>query len=235
MKLFWMLLFLTAIYSMVAPVEYSSQNKLKIIKTDSEYSKSIFNKPGFEMMDIKEKIPGIEFDLRYSSSNNFLHKKIYPDLSTTYLRQKAVATLMSVQNELKGKGLGLKIFDAYRPYTATQQIWQLVKDERYAANPVKGSNHNRGVAIDLTIITATSKIALDMGTDFDSFSDSAHHSFTSLPGEILRNRKLLRSVMTRHGFEAFETEWWHYTMPNAKKYEVMDLSFEQLKRITKHY
>lgn len=214
------------------PADILLQKKPAVIKNKAKYLTSIAGKPGFEMTDLQSAIPGIVFDIRYASANNFFHKKVYPSINTTYCRKKAAAALAEIQLELNKKGLGLKIFDAYRPYSVTQKIWQQVKDERYAANPAKGSNHNRGVAIDLTIINMNTGEALDMGTDFDSFSDSAHHNFTSLPEAIIQNRLLLKSVMTQYGFEVFETEWWHYTLPNARQYELLDLSFEQLRKLT---
>lgn len=235
MKLFWSAIFLLIIHSAAAQDSILNKHGLNVIKTTEAYKKSISKKPGFEMVDIKNTIPGIEFELRYSTTNNFLHKKIYPPVSTTYIRKDAAIALSEVQSELKQTGMGLKIFDAYRPYSITEKIWKLVKDERYAASPEKGSNHNRGVAVDLTIIDLKTKTALDMGTDFDNFSDSAHHNFTALSEEILKNRLLLKSIMIKHGFEAFDTEWWHYTLPNANEYELMNLSFGELKKIIFQY
>ena len=232
MKPFCGVIFLLIIYSAAAQGDLTNKYGLQLVQNEAAYTKSIINKPGFAMADLKKAVPQIEFDLRYATSNNFLHKAIYPPLSTAFLRYKAVTGLIAVQNELKAKGLGLKIFDAYRPYTVTEKIWKLVNDERYAASPEKGSNHNRGVAVDLTVIDLKTKAALEMGTDFDSFSDSAHHNFTALPGEVLQNRQLLKSTMEKYGFESFDTEWWHYTLPNAKQYELMNLSFKQLKKLT---
>jgi D-alanyl-D-alanine dipeptidase len=122
-------------------------------------------------------------------------------------------------------GLGLKIFDAYRPYSVTEKMWEPVQDDRYAADPKKGSGHNRGVAVDLTIINLKNNEALDMGTGFDNFSDTAHHAFTNLPEDVLQNRLLLKNIMEQHGFKALDTEWWHYSLPNAKEFELMNISF----------
>jgi zinc D-Ala-D-Ala dipeptidase len=231
MKLFWSIIFL--FFTSVATAQDSIGNKyaIKIISNEQEYVKSITNKPGFEMVDLKKAVPGIVTELRYASNNNFTGQKIYPPPNTTYLRRKAASLLAVVQKKLKLKGMGLKIFDAYRPYAATKLIWELVKDERYAANPEKGSHHNRGIAVDLTIIDLNTKKELDMGTGFDNFSDSAHHDFKALPDTILKNRLLLRNIMEQNGFKAMETEWWHYALLNPGKYELLDLSFEQLKKI----
>ena len=228
MKLFWGVIFFLPAYSAAAQDSILNKYGLHVIKSVESYRESVLNKPGFEMTGLKNKIPGIKFDMRYAAGNNFLHKKLYPSPATAFIRMDAATALSEVQNELKQKGLCLKIFDAYRPYSVTEKIWRLVKDERYAASPEKGSNHNRGVAVDLTIIEIKTNTALNMGTDFDCFNDSAHHDFTALPDTVLKNRLLLRTIMKKHGFIAMETEWWHYSLPDAKEYELLDLSFKQL-------
>ncbi|HYE55097.1 MAG TPA: M15 family metallopeptidase, partial [Chitinophagaceae bacterium] len=126
------------------------------------------------------------------------------------------------------QGYGLKIWDAYRPYSVTEKFWEMVKDERYVANPAKGSGHNRGLAVDLTIINLATGKELDMGTGFDNFTDTAHHTFTQLSPTVLENRKLLRQTMESCGFTAFESEWWHYFLPNPGHYTILDIPFKKL-------
>ena len=107
-------------------------------------------------------------------------------------------------------------------------MWELIGDERYVANPAKGSGHNRGLAVDLTLIKDGKEV--NMGTGFDHFTDTAHHSFKALPADVIKHRQLLRSTMEKHGFRALETEWWHYSWPNEKNYQVLDLSFRKLRK-----
>lgn len=111
-------------------------------------------------------------------------------------------------------------------------MWSIVPDERYAANPAKGSGHNRGLAVDLTLVDRRSGQELDLGTGFDNFSDTAHHDFRQLPEPVLLNRLRLRRLMEAHGFKALETEWWHYSWPNDGRYEVLDLSFRQVRKLS---
>lgn len=210
-----------------------NQYGLPVIKKLSTFQSIIEKSPAKRMVDLRKTIPFIRFDLRYATGNNFLHKKIYPALNTSFLRTDAAAALKKVQAELNQKGLGLKIFDAYRPYAATEMMWELVKDDRYAADPKKGSGHNRGIAVDLTIIDLRTKNELAMGTGFDNFTDSAHHDFTALPAAVSQNRLLLKNTMEKYGFKALETEWWHYSLPNAADYELLDLSFNDLKKLSK--
>ena len=185
-----------------------------------------------QMLDIKKLIPTIILDLRYATTNNFMHKKLYPSITTTYLRLPAAKALQHVQSELHELELGLKIFDAYRPYSVTEKMWKPIRDERYVADPKKGSGHNRGIAVDLTLINLNSEEELPMGTGFDNFSDTAHQTFTALPVQIVHNRNLLKNIMEKYGFKFFETEWWHYSLPDAKDFEILDISFKKLKKIT---
>jgi len=182
------------------------------------------------MIEIKTLIPGIVYDLRYATKNNFTHRKLYESGKRTFLRLPVVKALQKVQSELNQKGYGLKVFDAYRPYSITKKMWDLIHDERYVADPSKGSGHNRGLAVDLTIIHLKDGSELKMGTGFDNFTDTAHQTFRNLPADILSNRKLLRETMERYGFKALETEWWHFSWPNDRNYEVLDINFKKLRR-----
>lgn len=184
-----------------------------------------------KMADIKKAIPSLVLDLRYSSKNNFLHRRLYPLLQTTYLRLAAVNALKKVVIALNNKNLTLKIFDAYRPYAVTEEMWEVVKDNRYAADPSKGSGHNRGIAVDVTLVNLATNKELNMGTGFDNFSDTAHQNFKDLPPKILKNRLLLKTSMEEYGFVSLDTEWWHFSLPDACKYELLDISFDALKKL----
>ncbi len=226
-----LLLFFSTGSSITARSQDSSFTRPAVTNKWEDYKKQAKKDPLKKMVELKSQVPGIVYDLRYASTNNFMHRLMYPaGTNTTYLRTPAAAALQKVQQELQAMGLGLKIFDAYRPYAVTVQFWELVKDERYVANPSKGSGHNRGIAVDLTIIKSKTGEELNMGTGFDNFTDSAHHSFTNLPEEILQNRNLLRSIMEKNGFKALETEWWHYFLADGDKFEILDIDFKKLRK-----
>lgn len=199
-------------------------------KRDS-YKKQVKADTSKKMVELKKWIPGIVYDLRYATLNNFMKRLMYPaGTNTAFLRLPAASALKKVQVELAARGLGIKIYDAYRPYSVTVKFWELVKDERYVANPAKGSGHNRGIAADLTIICKATGKELNMGTGFDNFSDTAHHGFTNLTEEVLQNRLLLKNTMEKYGFRAYAEEWWHYSIPDAAKYEILDIEFRKLKQ-----
>lgn len=194
-----------------------------------DYKKQVKDDPSKKMTELKGLIPSIVYDLRYATSNNFMKRMMYPSgTNSTFLRLPAAQALKKVQDELAAKGYGLKIYDAYRPYSVTVKFWELVKDERYVANPSRGSGHNRGIAVDLTIINIKTGKELNMGTGFDNFSDTAHHSFKKLAADILQNRELLRSTMAKFGFNAYNEEWWHYSWPGSDKFEILDIDFKEM-------
>ena len=184
-----------------------------------------------KMADIKKAIPSIALDLKYSTTGNFMHRRLYPSLHTTYARLAVKDALQKVVAELRDQNLTIKIFDAYRPYSVTEEMWEAVKDSRYAADLATGSGHNRGVAVDLTLINLNAKTELAMGTGFDNFSDTAHTDFTELPDSVLQNRRLLITIMEKYGFKSLRTEWWHFSLPDANTYELLNLSFDDLKRM----
>jgi len=225
-----LVIFLT-ITSLIACGQAGGNTRPAVTDNYDDYKKQVKSDPAKKMLELKRLIPTIIYDLRYASLNNFMKRLMYPaGTNITFLRVPAANALAQVQSELNQKGLGLKIFDAYRPYSVTVKFWELVKDERYVANPSKGSGHNRGTTVDVTIINLQTKRELNMGTDFDNFSDTAHHGFTHLPEDILQNRILLKTTMERHGFKPYNDEWWHYSFFDGKLHEILDIDFKKLKK-----
>ena len=213
------------------PILHAQKNsEPQVIKDYALYKQSLKNDSSGKMVELKTIVPNIQYDLRYSTKNNFMHQQVYKNGSRTYLRLVVARALARVQQELKEKNLSLKIWDAYRPYSVTERMWEMIKDERYVADPKKGSGHNRGIAVDLTIIDRTTGKELDMGTGFDNFTDTAHQGFKNLPPKILANRALLRTVMEKNGFIAMETEWWHFFW-NNQDFELLDIDPKKFKKI----
>jgi zinc D-Ala-D-Ala dipeptidase len=203
---------------------------LPIINSDSIYRTSLLFHPEKEMVSLGQ-IPGIIMDLRYASINNFMHRRLYPEnTKNSFLRKPAYHALENVAKDLARQGISLVIFDAYRPYAVTVEIWIPVKDEKYAANPAKGSGHNRGVAVDLTLADSKTHQLLPMPTDFDNFSDSARQDFNGTDAKRIANRNLLKRTMENYGFIPLPTEWWHFSWPHAENFELLDLSFAELEK-----
>ena len=208
----------------------SVTQELKITSDINTLRQDILTDASLEMIELRKSIPTIEYDLKYATSDNFTHVRLYPEgLHFTFMRKEAVEALVKINHELAKKGISIKVWDAYRPYAVTQKFWDIIHDERYVANPSKGSGHNRGIAIDLTLIDVNTGKELDMPTEFDDFSERAHHGYMNLSPEKIKNREFLREIMEKNGFIKFDTEWWHYYLPNGDKYNVLDIPFEKLK------
>ena len=213
------------------PILYAQKkSEPQVIKAYRLYKQSLKSDSLKKMVELKTIVPNIQYDLRYATVNNFMHRQVYKEGSHTFLRLIVARALGRVQQELNEKDLSLKIWDAYRPYSVTEKMWELIQDERYVADPKKGSGHNRGIAVDLTIIDRTTGKELDMGTGFDNFTDTAHQTFKNLPLEILNNRGLLKTVMEKNGFVAMETEWWHFFW-NNQDFELLDIDPKKFKKI----
>ena len=162
-------------------------------------------------------------DLKYATQDNFLKSKVYA-CAECYLRYKTVKALISANENFLKLGYKIKIFDCYRPVSVQKQMWKIVNDPRYVADPAKGSIHNRGGAVDLTLLDRNGN-ELDMGTPFDYFGKKAGHDFKDLPKAVLKNRELLKKVMLENHFTAFESEWWHYNLKDAAKTPLSDFKW----------
>ena len=180
------------------------------------------------LVDITKVLPTIIVDLRYATTNNFTKEVVY----TTPLcavHKDLVPALQSIQNELKPLGLGLKIFDGYRSQAAQERFWELVPDERYVSNPRKGcGRHTRGTAVDVSLVDLKTGKEIDMPTGFDDFTERAWHGNADATEQQKVNRALLRTLMTKHGFEPLKTEWWHYDFKGWRNYPELDISFETI-------
>ncbi|MBQ4914625.1 M15 family metallopeptidase [Maribacter sp. MMG018] len=164
------------------------------------------------------------YDMRYATENNFLKAKVY-DCAECYTRVKTVKALIAANEDFMKKGVKIKFYDCYRPNSVQYKMWDIVPNPQYVANPVKGSIHNKGGAVDITLVNMEGE-ELDMGTDFDFFGKRAYHDNYDLPQEILDNRKLLKETMEKHGFWSTRTEWWHYNLQGASKDPIANFKWE---------
>jgi D-alanyl-D-alanine dipeptidase len=206
----------------------NAQNKYGLKATTlAEYKLSVADNPNKELVDLEKFVPGLVLDIRYATTNNFTKEQIY-NLAKAYARKPVAEALKKIQTELKAKGLGIKIFDAYRPYKATVKFYEVYLDTTYVASPYRGSRHNRGCALDLTVIDLKTGKELPMPTQYDSFQKAAWPSTPVKDPVIRANRKLLIDVMEKYGFKVNSSEWWHFDFIGWKNYEVLDIDFEEL-------
>lgn len=179
------------------------------------------------LVDIKSINPNIILDIRYATPNNFLNQKLYP-VAKCALRKEVAEKLSQVQTDLETIGLGLKVYDCYRPLSVTKKMWKVLPDSRYVANPTTGSRHNRGAAVDVTLIDLSTGKELEMPTEFDDFSEKAWRSYSGNKPEVQRNTELLKTKMKKYGFEALITEWWHFDAVGWEKFSILDVPLQQL-------
>jgi D-alanyl-D-alanine dipeptidase len=167
----------------------------------------------------------IQIDLRYASENNFVKEQLY-DCPRCFLRPEAAVALYDVQESLQEKGYRLKLFDCYRPTSIQKKLWEKVPNASYVTPPNKGSMHNRGYAVDATLINAEG-MEVNMGTEFDYFGRRAHHDNRDLDSDILKNRDLLKNTMAEFGFKHIRTEWWHYSFqgPYQSPFKLADFQW----------
>ncbi len=162
----------------------------------------------------------VVIDLIYAGDANFTGRAIY-EHALCFLRPEAEACLRKAVIAARGLGLRLKIFDAFRPREAQEALWAFAPDPDYIADPKQGSNHTRGVAIDLTLVDGESQ-ALDMGTPVDTMSAESHHFYPAHPAAVQVNRMKLLTVMLEAGFAHHPREWWHYQLPDAHRFALID-------------
>lgn len=204
---------------------------VEVVSSAEMYREMVKEHPRLALVEVSRHVPGVVVDLRYATTNNFMKTRLYPSDARAYLTRDAADRLLRVQERLAKDGYGLKIFDAYRPYAVTVRMW----DERtvppiYLAPPKEGSSHNRGVAVDCTLIRLDTGEEVAMPTEYDSFKKRAHADYEKLPPDVRANRDRLIAAMRKEGFKVYEWEWWHFNLTDFKRYPLLDIPFQELKR-----
>ena len=175
-------------------------------------------------VNLKDYSKDFVYEMRYATKNNFLKQKVY-DCASCYLRLKTVKSLVRANDDFMKKGFKIKIYDCYRPLDVQKKMWKIVSDPNYVANPAKGSIHNRGGAVDISLVDNKDK-NLDMGTDFDFFGKEAAHDFKGLSDTIVKNRIFLKTIMIQNNFKIFDSEWWHYNLVDSNKDNISNFKWK---------
>lgn len=178
-----------------------------------------------ELIDLD---PTIKLDIRYATENNFVGKKVYPE-ARAFLQRPAARAVAKVHKALRKRGLGLMIFDGYRPWSITKLFWEVTPDEKriFVANPAKGSKHNRGCAVDLSIFDLKTGKPIEMPSEYDEFTERASPNYAGGTAEQRANRDMLQKVMEDVGFMVNPNEWWHFDYKDWEKYAIYDISFDE--------
>nr|WP_186349459.1 D-alanyl-D-alanine dipeptidase [Pseudomonas fragi] len=172
------------------------------------------------LVDIDAEQYQVQIEMIYATADNLAGKVIYPT-ARCQLHRDAAACLRKAVELAALAGFTLRIYDAYRPPYAQFLLWEALPNGDYVRDPHLGSHHSRGVAVDLTLVDGDGQ-PLDMGTAFDAMQDQSHQFYPDLPPNVQRNRLLLLGIMLIAGFHAIATEWWHYELPNADDYPLIN-------------
>ena len=184
------------------------------------------NRPS-DLVEVTSVNPNIVISLPYATKDNFCDQVLYP-VERCFLRRSVVERLDKVQKDLEKDGYGLKVWDGYRPRSVQYKMWAIKPGTHYVANPRRGSRHNRGAAVDLTLIDFKTKEELKMPTGYDVFNLKAHAYYDKLPREILENRKRLQKAMTSHGFQVMRSEWWHFDARGWTEFPLLNIGIDEL-------
>lgn len=180
------------------------------------------------LINVAELDDSLIFDLRYATYNNFLKRILYP-VSICVLQLDTAKKLSKANSRAKELGFRLKVLDAYRPLSIQKQMWDFIRDENYIAPPWRGSCHNRGAAVDVTLADESGN-EVEMPSDFDDFSKRAWIGYMDASEKAIENRELLGKIMTEAGFLRIESEWWHFNDSEYNKYKLYDIELSSFCR-----
>lgn len=171
----------------------------------------------------------IKLDVRYATANNFTGRAVYTE-ARAFLQRPAAEALVRASHALRKKGYGLTVFDGYRPWSVTKLFWELTPADKkqFVADPAKGSRHNRGCAVDLTLYDLKTGRQVSMPGEYDEMSERSHINYAGGTPEQRRLRDLLRAALEAEGFKPYEPEWWHYDFKDWREYPILNLSFAEL-------
>jgi len=182
-----------------------------------------------DLVDLTQAVPGIRFDIRYASTRNFLGRPVYSE-ARAFLQRPAAEALARVQSAVEKDGYTLLVFDGYRPWSVTKTFWDETPSDKhqFVADPAKGSRHNRGCAVDLTLADRTTGAPVEMPSEYDEFSERAYPNYNGGVESARRRRDYLRAAMEREGFQVYEFEWWHFDFKDWQHYRVLDAPFSEI-------
>jgi D-alanyl-D-alanine dipeptidase len=186
------------------------------------------NKREAHLVELTQLDNTIKLDIRYATADNFVGRPVYPE-ARAFLQKPAAKAVVDVHQKLRKQGLGIVIFDGYRPWTITKLFWEVVPEDKrkFVADPAKGSKHNRGCAVDLSVFDLKTGKLIDMPSGFDEFTERASPDYSGGTPEQRANRDMLRKLMEGEGFTVNPNEWWHFDYKNWQDYAIYDISFAE--------
>ncbi len=227
-----LILMVTACHRQAAFDLPKSQYGLPVVNDVKVYKKIVRMNPDNELVDLRKLIPDAKFDVRYASADNLIGRPLYPS-ADVFLRKPAALALQKVHESLKKQGYGLVLHDGYRPYEITVLFYETIKDTTFVADPRRGSRHNRGMAIDLSLYDLKTGETVDMPSGYDETTPRAFHEYMEGSPVALANRERLKNAMTAVGFEIYKWEWWHYDFQGWQDCYTYDIWHREIRSANK--
>jgi D-alanyl-D-alanine dipeptidase len=183
-----------------------------------------------DLVELTRLDTSIHLDIRYATSNNFVGRPVYKE-ARAFLQRPAAGALLRVSASLKPLGYGLVVFDGYRPWSITKLFWKVTPADKhnFVADPAKGSKHNRGCAVDLSLYDLTTSKEIEMTGNYDEMTKRSYPNYTGGTSEQRKMRDLLRSKMEAQGFTVYEYEWWHFDYKDWKEYKITNVPFSKIR------
>lgn len=214
-------------FSDISAIPQVEQLIAEALKTSPPVEKGEFRKT--ELVELVKLDSTIRLDIRYATKNNFLSTPMYSQ-ARAFLQRPAAEAVARANKKLHSKGYGLLIHDAYRPWYITKVFWDATPDDskQFVADPKKGSRHNRGCAVDLTLFDLKTGMPVVMPSEYDEMSERAYPNYNGGTNEQRKLRDLLRTEMESEGFTVYEIEWWHFDYNDWRFYSIQNIRFEEI-------
>ena len=211
----------------VEPLHPIAELRAEALRDAPPVEQGNFRKP--ELVELTTLDPTLKLDIHYASTNNFLGVPLYEE-ARAFMERPAAEAVVRANRKLHEQGFGLLVFDAYRPWYVTKIFWDATRkeDHDYVADPAKGSRHNRGCAVDLTIYDLKTGQPIAMPSSYDEFSVRAHPDYAGASAEETAHRELLRLTMESEGFAVYPTEWWHFDYKDWNQYPIVNVLFANI-------
>jgi len=210
-----------------APLAHVQQSPASPTASEPPHEEGTFRQP--DLVELIKLDPTIKLDIRYATANNFLGRPVYSQ-ARAFLQRPAAEALRRAHRALRKQGYGLVIHDGYRPWSVTKMFWDATPEDKkiFVADPAKGSRHNRGCAVDLSMVDLKTGKIVEMPSEYDEMSERSHINYQGGTNDARRLRDLLRAAMEAEGFAVYEPEWWHYDYKDWQSYGILNISFADI-------